>query len=135
MHLRAATELVYEHGGDVDKFIGDCIFAAFPTADAALKAARCVLALVARRRREGSPFDVRVGINWGRAVRANVGARGRREYTYIGDAVNLAQRMEANATPGKSSWRAPAWRRLSRRPKARRLDRTGQRKGQAVAAF
>jgi hypothetical protein len=64
-----ATELVYEHGGDVDKFIGDCIFAAFPTPDAALKTARCVLALVAERRREGSPFDVRVGINWGRAVR------------------------------------------------------------------
>ena len=130
-----ATELVYEHGGDVDKFIGDCIFAAFPTADAALKAARCVLALVARRRREGSPFDVRVGINWGRAVRANVGARGRREYTYIGDAVNLAQRMEANATPGKVLVAGPAWRRLSCRPKARRRIVQVKGKAKPVAAF
>ncbi|MBI2788478.1 MAG: FIST C-terminal domain-containing protein [Elusimicrobia bacterium] len=130
-----ATELIYQHGGDVDKYIGDCIFAAFPGADAAFTTARRVLAMVAQRRREGSPFDVRIGINWGRAVRANVGAQGRREYTYIGDAVNLAQRMEANATPGKVLVAQAAWRRLRRAPKARR--RVVQVKGKArpIVAF
>jgi class 3 adenylate cyclase len=130
-----ATELIYEHGGDVDKFIGDCIFAAFPTADAALTTARRVLCLVAQRRREGSPFDVRVGINWGRAVRANVSSSGRREYTYIGDAVNLAQRMEANATPGKILVAGAAWRRLRRRPKGRRRVVQVKGKARAVVAF
>jgi class 3 adenylate cyclase len=118
--LAPATEAVYARGGDVDKFIGDCIFAVFPTADAGLAAARDILALSRARRGAGSPFDVRVGLNWGRAVRANVGARGRREYTFIGDAVNLAQRMESNASPGTVLVSAEAWKRLRRRPKAAR---------------
>jgi len=94
-----ATRAIYESGGDVDKFIGDCIFAAFPTPRAAAEAGRKILALFAGL--QGHPFTVRIGINAGRAVRANVGSAKRREYTFIGDAVNLAQRLEANATPGR----------------------------------
>lgn len=115
--LGPATEAVYARGGDVDKFIGDCIFAVFPSADAGLRAARDILALARARRGAGSPFDVRVGLNWGRAVRANVGAQGRREYTFIGDAVNLAQRMESNAAPGALLVSAMAWAKLRRKPK------------------
>ncbi|HVE13533.1 MAG TPA: FIST N-terminal domain-containing protein [Elusimicrobiota bacterium] len=96
-----ATELVYSCGGDVDKYIGDCLFAAFPKPARAVEAARGLLELVARRAAEGSPFNVRIGVNSGRAVRANVGSTGRREYTYIGDAVNTAQRLESNCSPGK----------------------------------
>lgn len=114
--LSPATAAVYARGGDVDKFIGDCIFAVFPTADGALAAARDILALAASRRGAGSPFDVRIGVNWGRAVRANVGSDARREYTFIGDAVNLAQRMESNAAPGRVLLTAAAWRRLKKRP-------------------
>lgn len=114
--LSPATEAVYARGGDVDKFIGDCIFAVFPDADAGLAAARDILSLARARREAGSPFDVRVGLNWGRAVRANVGSPGRREYTFIGDAVNLAQRLESNAAPGSVLVADAAWRRLRRRP-------------------
>ncbi|MDX6771150.1 MAG: FIST N-terminal domain-containing protein [Elusimicrobiota bacterium] len=114
--LSPASDAVYARGGDVDKFIGDCIFAVFPDADAALAAARDILALAARRRAQGSPFGVRIGVNWGRAVRANVGSDSRREYTFIGDAVNLAQRMESNAAPDRVLLTAAAWRRLTRRP-------------------
>jgi class 3 adenylate cyclase len=94
-----ATRLIYERGGDVDKYIGDCIFAAFPSARAAAEAGLGLLKLF--REMADCPFTVRIGINAGRAVRANVGSAGRREYTFIGDAVNLAQRLEANATPGR----------------------------------
>lgn len=97
-----ATGLIYGHGGDVDKFIGDCIFACFPSADAACRAASGILRLFAGLRAGGNPFNVRIGLNGGRAVRANVGAPGRREYTFIGDAVNTAQRLEANCEPGKA---------------------------------
>lgn len=96
-----ATQIVYECGGDVDKYIGDSIFAAFKSGDDALRAGRRLLLLFADAKKKGSPFQVRVGINAGRAVRANVGGKDRREYTYIGDAVNLAQRLEANCTPGR----------------------------------
>jgi len=88
-----ATKLVYECGGDVDKYIGDCLFAAFRKPEQAVEAAARLLALK-------SPFGVRVGVNAGRAVRANVGAPARREYTFIGDAVNTAQRLESNCEPG-----------------------------------
>jgi len=96
-----ATELVYGHGGDVDKFIGDCIFACFPDAPSAAGAAADILRLFRGLNAGGNPFSVRIGLNGGRAVRANVGAPGRREYTFIGDAVNTAQRLESNCEPGK----------------------------------
>jgi len=96
-----ATRVIYENGGDVDKFIGDSIFAAFKTAEEALRCGRKLVTLFEERKRKGSPFSVRIGISSGRAVRANVGSRERREYTYIGDAVNLAQRLEGQCTPGR----------------------------------
>ncbi|MBI3552025.1 MAG: FIST C-terminal domain-containing protein [Elusimicrobia bacterium] len=96
-----ATEIIYDCSGDVDKFIGDCIFAVFKRPEKAVAAGKRILVLFEGLRRKGNPFTVRIGINSGRAVRANVGSRSRREYTYIGDAVNLAQRLEANCTPGR----------------------------------
>ncbi len=96
-----ATRLIYENDGDVDKFIGDSIFAAFRDAESALRCGRRLLQLFARLKKEGGPFSVRIGAHLGRAVRANVGSPERREYTYIGDGVNLAQRLEANCTPGR----------------------------------
>jgi class 3 adenylate cyclase len=96
-----ATDIVYDCGGDVDKFIGDCIFAAFPSPARAVAAGRRVLRLIEGLRARGNPFTVRIGINAGRAIRANVGSSERREYTYIGDAVNLAQRLESNCEPGR----------------------------------
>ncbi len=96
-----ATGLIYKHGGDVDKYIGDCIFACFPSDVEAARAARAILLLFRELKAKGNPFDVRIGLNGGRAVRANVGAPSRREYTFIGDAVNTAQRLESNCEPGK----------------------------------
>ena len=96
-----ATDLIYKHGGDVDKFIGDCIFACFASAENAARAARDIVLLFMELNAAGNPFSVRIGLNGGRAVRANVGAPGRREYTFIGDAVNTAQRLESACEPGK----------------------------------
>jgi len=97
--FQPATDIVYDCGGDVDKYIGDCIFAVFRGPDEAMEAARRILELTAAGG-DGKGFAIRIGINSGRAVRANVGSGKRREYTYIGDAVNLAQRLESNCTPG-----------------------------------
>ena len=97
-----ATGLIYKHGGDVDKFIGDCIFACFSSAKEAALAAKAILLLFRELNAKGNPFNVRIGLNGGRAVRANVGAPNRREYTFIGDAVNTAQRLESACEPGKA---------------------------------
>ena len=97
-----ATGLIYSHGGDVDKFIGDCIFACFPSSKAAAGAAKAILLLFRELNAGGNPFNVRIGLNSGRAVRANVGAPARREYTFIGDAVNTAQRLESACEPGQA---------------------------------
>ncbi|PCI36725.1 MAG: hypothetical protein COB53_08650 [Elusimicrobia bacterium] len=98
--FKPATDMIYQCGGDVDKYIGDCIFAAFPNAAAGVKAA-CGIMKLFETLEGDNPFSIRIGVNSGRAVRANVGSDARREYTYIGDAVNLTQRLEANCTPGK----------------------------------
>lgn len=98
--LGPSADLIHAGGGFVDKFVGDCIFAAFRRPEKAVAAGAFILKLVARLAAAGEPFAVRIGINAGSAVRANVGSNDRGEYTYIGDAVNLAQRLETNATPG-----------------------------------
>lgn len=121
-----ATEIIHTQGGTVDKFIGDCIFAAFARPGKAVEAAAGLLRLVQARAAAGSPFTVRIGVNAGRSVRANVGGRARREYTYIGDAVNTAQRLESNCQPGRALIAACL------EKDARRLFKTVERR--AVAA-
>lgn len=96
-----ATAIIYDCGGDVDKYMGDCIFAAFQEKSRAVEAGLRILSLFREVRAQGTPFNVRLGISAGRAIRANVGGVDRREYTFIGDAVNLAQRLESNCIPGK----------------------------------
>ena len=108
--FKPATDLIYSHGGDVDKFIGDCIFACFPGARQAAEAARALLLLFSGLSASGNPFSVRIGLNGGRAVRANVGSESRREYTFIGDAVNTAQRLESNCEAGRALVSEPVYR-------------------------
>jgi adenylate cyclase len=97
------------HGGEVDKLIGDAIMVTFNARgdqpDHAIRAVRAGLALqreTARivERHPGWP-RFRVGINSGEAMVGLVGAEGRRSYTVIGDAVNLASRLEGQAKVGQ----------------------------------
>ena len=74
------VKAIYANGGDVDKFIGDCIFAAFRRALGRRRGAHD-LETSRSSARAAAPFEVRIGVNAGRAVRANVGSSARREYT------------------------------------------------------
>ena len=89
------TELIEAGGGFVDKYLGDGVLAVFgaPRADPehAAKAVTAALAAV------GQPIEglrTRIGLNSGRAILGNVGSPRRFNYTVIGDAVNLAARLE-----------------------------------------
>jgi len=130
-----STDIIYECGGDVDKYIGDCIFAAFEKGADAIEAGRRILGLFEGLRSRDNPFTVRIGINAGRAVRANVGSTDRREYTYIGDAVNLTQRLESNCTPGKMLVGEAVFKGIAPPEGADRREITVKGKKQAVTAY
>lgn len=106
-YLTEMTEVVFEHRGTVDKYVGDCIMALYnvPLEDPehAANAIRTGLALQARTREFSARWEAKlgvtirngVGINTGEAVVGTMGSRQRREYTAIGDTVNLASRLES----------------------------------------
>jgi adenylate cyclase len=105
-YLTEMTEVVFRHGGTVDKYIGDCIMALynapFDDLDHAANAVRTALELQERtltvsarwEQTLGGQIRNGVGINTGEVVVGALGSRQRLEYTAIGDAVNLAARLE-----------------------------------------
>ncbi len=105
-------EIVRRYGGYVDKFIGDEIMALFGAPDAiedhasrALYAAldmREALAKFSRenRRLRERPLLLHIGVNSGLIVAGTIGIEGKRDYTVMGDAVNVAARLVARAEPG-----------------------------------
>lgn len=99
-YLVQMEPVIAAHGGIIDKYIGDAIMALFPTSpDDAL---RCSLAMLAKldeynagRERAGyRPIKIGIGINTGIVILGTVGGAGRMDGTVIGDAVNLASRLE-----------------------------------------
>jgi class 3 adenylate cyclase len=104
-----ADRIVQEHGGRVDKHIGDCVMAVFgaPVAHGndAERAARAALAI-----RDavpplaagiGRPLDVHIGLAGGQVVASGTGSEAHREYTVTGESVNLAARLTDAAAPGE----------------------------------
>ena len=106
-YLSEMTEIVFKHGGTVDKYIGDAIMALynvpFEDPEHAIKAVRTGLEFqertiaVSRRWEAKLGIAIRngVGINTGEAVVGTLGSRQRLEYTAIGDTINLGSRLES----------------------------------------
>ncbi|MCR5590152.1 MAG: adenylate/guanylate cyclase domain-containing protein [Lachnospiraceae bacterium] len=111
-YLTMASECVERNGGTLDKFVGDAMMAFWgaplPDDDSAYRAvvtANDIVAGAAAVSRElveeiGEELNVGVGVHFGPAVVGNMGAERHMDYTAIGDTVNTAARLEANAPGG-----------------------------------
>lgn len=127
-YFSAMVDVVYKHGGEVDKFIGDALLAVFycsdetrtirpvdtihgtvtPTATA-LQAIYCALEMreklaefnEKRRNAQKAMIEIGVGISHGEIISGPIGAKDRMDFTVIGDVVNLSNRIEKLSKGGK----------------------------------
>jgi len=100
------TRVTFEHGGTLEKYIGDAVMATFGTPssgpDDASRALRCALALAAETSRWSAervargelPVEIGIGAHYGEAVVGSIGDGQRLDYLVIGDTVNVTSRLE-----------------------------------------
>lgn len=105
-YFNAMTPIIHRYGGTVDKFIGDAVMAFWgaPLDDtrhaehavcAAMEMQSAMAVLAQRLEQRGLPaISMRIGLHTGRVIVGNIGSHTRFSYTVIGDAVNLAARLE-----------------------------------------
>ena len=112
-YFSAMTDIIFAHGGTLDKYLGDGLMALFgaPTAtpddasnalNAAVAMQRRLLGINRELRDEGfSEIGVGMGLHTGEVVVGYIGSDRRSEYTAIGDTVNTSSRLESNAQGGE----------------------------------
>jgi adenylate cyclase len=111
-YFSAMTDIIFAHGGTLDKYLGDGLMALFGAPTVTPKdAGNAMAAAVAMQRRmlsindelqaEGYPeIGIGIGLHTGEAIVGYIGSERRSEYTAIGDTVNTASRLESNAKAG-----------------------------------
>ena len=132
----AMIDVIFDHDGTIDKFIGDAIMVTFgtpqPGADDADRAVAAGLAMMAaldrlnagRAERGEPPIAHDIAIHFGPVIAGSIGTDARREYTVLGDVVNTASRMEGLCTVLNEPFliSADLADRLTDPPRLRRLD-------------
>ncbi len=114
-YLETLSDVVLEHGGTIDKFVGDAVVAFWGAPisrpDDGERAARAAMAMfqAGENFRKNVPSGVpaigktRVGLHYGEAIVGNFGGEGRIQYTALGDSMNTAARLESANKQTKSS--------------------------------
>jgi adenylate cyclase len=115
------AEVIFEHDGTLDKFIGDAILAVFGApfeqsdhparAAAAARDMRRALASM-NAQPDATPLQVRIGLNTGQALTGDIGSPRRREFTVLGDVVNTAARVQRIAAPDQILMTESTWSRV-----------------------
>jgi len=128
------VEIVFEHSGTLDKFMGDAIMALWGApivhADDADRAMQCALdqldileKMNTKWKEQGRPpVAIGIGINFGEVFAGNIGSDRRLEYTVIGDAVNTASRLCSSAGLNEILISEPFYKALKKPPKVEALE-------------
>jgi class 3 adenylate cyclase len=131
-YFAMAAEVVRKHHGIVDKYLGDAVMAVFNTplleisdhAWNAVQAAWELKQMIKHHHKDVEPelrMNFGVGICTGEAVVGNVGALDSMDYTAIGDAVNVAKRLQENADGGQVVMSLSTWEQLRDRVRVNQL--------------
>jgi len=100
---------ISSYQGDIDKFIGDALLIVFENAEAAVRCSTDIILKdlplinqqVSERYKSLAPITIHVGVNTGWVIIGEMGARTRKDYTVIGDNVNIAARIQGLAPPNE----------------------------------
>lgn len=108
-YLSVMTGTVFKYEGTLDKYMGDALMAVFGVplaqADDPVRAVKCALEMNEKvnelnrelNRKDSNVVKIGIGISTGNVVAGNIGSEQRMDYTVVGDAVNLAARLESEA--------------------------------------
>jgi class 3 adenylate cyclase len=104
-YMQTLSSIVYAHEGEIDKFLGDGMLAFFTKPQRALRAAIAIQQELTRfneqqQTNHRSPMPTRIGLATGKVLLARIGSDERKEYTLIGDRVNVAARLQSTAPVG-----------------------------------
>jgi len=128
------VDIVFEHSGTLDKFMGDAIMALWGApiahADDADRAMQCALDQIETLEKMNAkwaesgrkPLAIGIGINFGEVFAGNIGSNRRLEYTVIGDAVNTASRLCSSAGLNEILISEPFYKALKKPPKVEALE-------------
>lgn len=130
-YFERMTAVIQKHGGTINEFIGDAILALFGAPftrdDDALRAAACaaemqqaLATLNAELRGEGLPqMEMGIGLNTGPVMVGNIGSSSRVKWGVVGDAVNMASRVEASTVGGEVLLAESTWALIQHNAEAR----------------
>ncbi len=128
------VEVVFEHGGTLDKFMGDAIMALWGAPigrdddpDRAMRAGIAMQQVLNELNQKWAEqgrqqVQIGIGINFGEVFAGNIGSDRRLEYTVIGDAVNVASRLCSKAAPGEILLSEPLYKALQEPPEVEALE-------------
>jgi adenylate cyclase len=149
-YFEVMVDVLFQHSGTLDKFVGDEIIGLFgapiPIDDAAFKAVQCAKAMMdglaefnrTREAENQAPIEIGIGINTGNVITGAIGSTRALQYTAIGDAMNVASRLVNIAKRGEIIMSEETYRKVADRVEAEAMPPVkvkGKEKEQKIYRF
>lgn len=149
-YFEVMVDVLFQHSGTLDKFVGDEIIGLFgapiPIEDAAFKAVLCAKSMMdgleefnrTREAEHQAPIKIGIGINTGKVITGAIGSTRALQYTAIGDAMNVASRLVNIAKPGEIIMSEETYRQVADRIEAEAMPPVkvkGKEKEQKIYRF